>query len=191
MKLNLRHQTKREEFIKFILLLSVLVGYFAFLSWKYDLATGGIVSALTWSFFVLCTPIADAGFLIDLPVRLITGLRMVYSEIMVWCIAISLNLVSLRWAADSYELTALTSLLHKILITPWPYWSIILLCATGTFVSIRFGDEMIDVVSHKDRTLHHKHGFKHRLIVMAAFFLLVVWGYYHLLERLSVTPPAS
>jgi len=89
----LKHQTKREELVKFLLLLGVLIGYFAYLSWQYDLATGGIVSVLTWSFFVLCTPIADAGFLIDFPVRIITGLRMVFTEMIVWGIAITINIL--------------------------------------------------------------------------------------------------
>jgi len=189
MKSLLKHQTRREELFKFILLLAVFVVYFLYLSWEYDLATGGLVSALTWSFFVLCTPIADAGFLIDFPVRLITGLRMFVTELFVWAIAIALNLAALNFVPDVYDKSFLTSLFHKILITPWPYWSIIFLCAAGTFLSIRFGDEMLDVMSHKERAFHHKHGFKHKLIVMAALVLVVVWAYYHLIEALGVALP--
>ena len=62
----LEHRPKREGLFKFLLLLAVLAGYFGYLSWEYDLKTGGVVAALTWSFFVLCTPIADAGFLLDM-----------------------------------------------------------------------------------------------------------------------------
>ncbi len=191
MKSFLKHQTKREELIKFLMLLGVFVLYFGYLSWQYDIATGGIISALTWSFFVLCTPVADAGFLIDFPVRLITGLRMFITEMIVWGIAITLNIVTLSISPESYEVTFLTSLLHKIIITPWPYWSIIFLCATGTFLSIRFGDEMLDVVSHKDREYHHKHGFKHKMVAMVALFIVIFFAYYHLLETLGINIPVE
>lgn len=190
MKTLLHHQTKREELIKFLLLLAVLVGYFGYLSWKYDVATGGIVSVLTWSFFVLCTPIADAGFLLDFPVRLITGLRMVIMEIAVWGIAITANILTLWLAPEAYDTTFLTALFREILLTPWPNWSIIVLCGVGTFLSIRFGDEMMDVMSHKSRDLHHKHGFKFRLVAMAALIGLIVVAYYFLLEGLNINVDA-
>ncbi len=57
---------KRQVLYKFLLLCILLVSYFFYLTIQYDVITGGIASALTWSFFVLCTPIADAGFLLDL-----------------------------------------------------------------------------------------------------------------------------
>lgn len=186
MKKLIKHQTKREELIKFLLLLAVMVGYFGYLSWKYDFATGGIVSLLTWSFFVLCTPIADAGFLLDLPVRVITGIRMFFTEIIVWGLAFFINLVCLNVSPESYSTTFLTSLLQKILVTPWPYWSVIILCGAGTFLSVRFGDEMMDVISHKDREIHHAHGFKHRLIAMAALITLIIIAYYYLLSSLGI-----
>lgn len=182
----LNHPPKREGLIKFLLLLCVLLGYTGYLSWEYGFATGGLVAALTWSFFVLYTPVADAGFLLDFPVRLITGLRMFFCELIVWTIAISLNLSALYFSPQSYENTFLTSLLHKILTTPWPYWSIIILCACGTFLSIKFGDEMMDVIAHKDRKYHHKHGFKHQLIALAALALLIIWAYYHLIAMLGI-----
>jgi len=191
MKDILKHQTKREEVIKFLLLLSVLIGYFIYLSWKHDLATGGIVAALSWSFFVLCTPVADAGFLLDFPVRLITGVRMFITEIAVWGIAIVLNIVCVIVTPDSYNTTFLTSLFYKILTTPWPYWSIVILCALGTFLSVKFGDEMMDMISHKECTHYHKHGFKYRLVAMAALLLLIVIAYYFLLENLGVHLPVE
>ncbi|MEP3244690.1 MAG: hypothetical protein ABJN40_11070 [Sneathiella sp.] len=189
MRKFLFHQTKREELIKFLLLLSVVLAYFGYLSWEYDLATGGVVSALTWSFFVLCTPIADAGFLLDFPVRLITGIRMFVTEILVWGLAVVINIICLLTAPDAYSTTFLTSLFHKILTTPWPYWSIIALCSAGTFLSIRFGDEMMDVVSHKERDLHHKHGFTYRLVALGALIALIVVAYYFLLDSLGVQLP--
>ena len=189
MKDLLKHETHREGLYKFLLLLTLLVGYFLYLSWQYDLATGGIVSVLTWSFFVLCTPVADAGFLIDFPVRLITGLRMFVTELIVWGFAILVNVFAINFIPEAYGNSFLTSLFFKILTTPWPYWSIVFLCVIGTFLSIRFGDEMMDVMSHKNRDYHHKHGFKHKLVATAALVLVIVWAYYHLIESLGVEIP--
>jgi hypothetical protein len=67
---------KKQVLYKFLLLCILLVSYFSYLSFQYDVMTGGIASALTWIFFVLCTPIADAGILLDFPLRLIFGIRM-------------------------------------------------------------------------------------------------------------------
>lgn len=185
----LKHKTKREGFIKFLLLLCVLLTYFGYLSWEYGLATGGLLAALTWSFFVLCTPVADAGFLLDFPVRLITGLRMFICEMIVWGIAIFINATALYLSPESYQSTFLTSLFYKILTTPWPYWSIIILSCFGTFLSVRFGDEMLDVISHKDRNYHHKHSFKYKLIGIAALLLIIIGAYYHLIALLGVEVP--
>jgi len=167
------HVTKKQVVIKFSLLLLILLGYFGYLSWKFDFATGGTVALLTWSFFVLCTPVADAGFLLDFPLRILLGIRMFTSEIFVWVIAIVINALALFFARDVYQTTFLTSMFEKILVTPWPYWSIILLSGIGTFLSIRFGDELMDVMSHKERAYHHKHGFTYSLILYSGVFVLI------------------
>lgn len=176
----------RQVVIKFILLCLLLVGYFAYLSVKYDVMTGGVAALLTWSFFVLCTPVADAGFLLDFPLRLLFGIRMVISEMAVWSIAITLNIVSLAYFPKYYNTTELTKVFHAILTTPYPYWSVILLSAIGTFLSIRFGDELMDVLHHSDRIFFHKHGYKHELIIMVAVFVFIVIGYYELISSLEI-----
>lgn len=186
MKFRLKHQTHLETLFKFGFLLCTLLGYFAYLSWKFDIATGGLVAALTWSFFVLCTPVADAGFLLDFPIRLLFGLRMITVEIGVWVIAVTVNITTLFYNPAIYEKTFLTSLFHKILTHPWPYWGIILLCAAGTFLSIYFGDEMLDVVSHKERTKSHRHGFKYKIILMSVIFVMIFVAYKHLLSELGI-----
>lgn len=172
-------------FIKFVLLSGILIGYFGYLSYKYGIATGGISALLTWSFFVLCTPVADAGFLLDFPLRLFFGIRMVVSEIAVWIIALVLNAVTLVFAPHYYTTTILTELLHKIFMTPLPYWGVIVLSGLGTFLSIRFGDELMDVIHHRDRSYFHSHHFKHELILFA-FFLLVLFGYYELIASVGI-----
>ena len=176
---------KKQLFHKFFLLCVLLAGYFSYLSFQYGILTGGIASALTWSFFVLCTPIADAGFLLDFPLRLLFGIRMLVSELVVWAVAITVNIVTLLYFADYYETTKLTILLHAILTNPCPYWSVILLSGTGTFLSIRFADEIMDVIHHGDREFFHRHGFKHEIIIIV-FFVLILVGYYELIASLGI-----
>lgn len=171
--------------IKFLLLCLLMVCYFAYLSYKYDLLTGGVASLLTWSFFVLCTPIADAGFLLDFPLRLLFGIRMVISELVVWAITIGLNIAVLTQAAHYYQTTTLTRIFEQILNHPYPYWAVIILSAMGTFLSIRFGDELMDVMHHRDRHLFHRHHLKHELL-LGVFFIMVLGGYYELIASLNI-----
>jgi len=165
-----------------------MFGYFAYLSYEYDLLTGGIAALLTWSFFVLCTPIADAGFLLDFPLRLLFGIRMIWSEVAVWLIAILINSLSLSFASAYYQTTIVTKLLHQIIVSPYPYWSIIVLSGFGTFLSIRFGDELMDVIHHRDRDFFHSYHLKHELILFV-FFLMVIFGYYELMSSLGISLP--
>ncbi len=181
------HKTKYQVLIKFIALLVIFVGYFIYLGSKFDPITGSSLFLLTWSFFVLCTPIADAGFLIDFPMRLIFGIRMLTSEIFVWITAITINILTLTIAPDNYDKIFLTTLLKKIITTPYPYWAIIILSATGGLLSIRFGDELMDVATHKERTLHHKHSFKQEILMFIGIFTLIFFGYHHLLESLKIS----
>ncbi|PIR01443.1 MAG: hypothetical protein COV66_01395 [Nitrospinae bacterium CG11_big_fil_rev_8_21_14_0_20_45_15] len=176
---------KQQVVYKFILLCALLLGYFSYLSYQYNFVTGGIASALTWTFFVLCTPIADAGFLIDFPLRLLFGVRMLISEMVVWALAISINTISLLYFAEYYQTTVLTQLLHTILTVPFPYWGVILLSVAGTFLSIQFADELMDVLHHRDREFFHKHSFKHEIIIIV-FFIFIIYGYYKLIASLGI-----
>jgi hypothetical protein len=163
---------------------ALLVGYFGYLSYEYNLATGGIAAVLTWSFFVLCTPVADAGFLLDFPLRLIFGIRMIMSEFAVWAVAICVNIAVLTYGPSYYETTVLTQVFHSILTQPLPYWGVIILSGLGTFLSIRFGDELMDVIHHRDRDFFHSHHFKHEVILFV-FFLFVIFGYYQLMASVG------
>ena len=181
---------RNQVLIKFLLLVALLVGYFAYLSYEYGLLTGGVAAALTWSFFVLCTPIADAGFLLDFPLRLLFGIRMFLSEIVVWVIAIGINVGALLLTPHYYQTTYLTRLLHEILTQPYPYWGIVILSGVGTFLSVQIGDELLDVIHHHDRKFFHSHAFKHEL-VMIAFFLFAIFSYYQLMASLGLEIPVE
>ena len=177
---------KHQVILKFTALLFILVGYFAYLTYQYDFLTGGVAALITWSFFVLCTPVADAGFLLDFPIRVLFGVRMVLSEIFVWAVALSLNTLAMVYFRDYYQTTLITRLMESIITTPFPYWFIVLLSAIGTFLSIRFGDELMDVLHHKDREFFYSHHFKHE-IVLFVFFLFVLFSYYELIASLGIS----
>ena len=177
---------RQQVLVKFLLLCFILFSYFIYLTYQYDLLTGGIAALITWSFFVLCTPIADAGFLLDFPLRLIFGIRMIVSEIVVWIIAISINVLSLIYFREFYDTTFITQIMKVILTTPYPYWIVIFLSAIGTFLSIRFGDELMDVLHHKDRYFYLRHHFKHEILLFI-FFLVVIFGYYEIISNLGIT----
>ncbi len=178
---NFKFKKHKKAFAKFILLLAILIAYFAYLSWKYDFATGGVVAAITWSFFVLCTPIADAGFLLDFPLRLLFKIKMIFTEITVWILAFTINIFTLNFRPEYYETTILTNIFHKILTNPIPYWSIILLCGAGTFLSVYFGDEILDSVQRK-KSKHRKY----HMIISIILFIFILFAYYSLIKKLEI-----
>ncbi len=186
---NIKHKTHFETFFKFLSLVAIVLAYFGYMSWKYDASTGLMVTVLTWSFFVLCTPVADGGFILAFPVRLLFSFKMAYTQIILWFVAIGINIFVFLYSPDSYNLTFLTGLLKTIISEPYPYWSILIISAFGTFLSIFFGDEMMDVASHKDRTKHHDHGLKYRSVLAFGLALLTIFAYYHLLSSLNISIP--
>ncbi|MDG6777899.1 hypothetical protein QCB44_04160 [Thiomicrorhabdus sp. zzn3] len=189
-KFHIKHETHKETLLKFIALALILVAYFLYVSWKYGSSAGLAVTLLTWSFFVLCTPIADGGFILAFPIRLLFNIKMSITQVVLWFVAVGLNAFMLITTPDSYDLTFLTRLLKHILTSPYPYWSILILSALGTLLSIYFGDEMMDVTSHKDRIQHHRHGLKYRTILIAGLGVLTVVAYYYLLSGLGISLPA-
>ncbi len=184
-----KHPTKRKVFVKFIAVVLVFAGYFLFVAGRLGFENGFYVTTLTWSFFVLSTPIADAGFLVDFPLRLLLGVRMIVSESIVWLMAITANVLALGFKPELYSSTDLLEVFKKILETPWPYWSIIALSAVGTFMSVIFGDELIDKVQHKDRKIYKKHKFKYRVVVMVFIIVAAIVLYDVLLKQLGYNLP--
>ena len=189
-RFNIRHHTHIETGVKFVLLLCVFLAYLLYLNSKYDFETRIYLAALNWAFFVLCTPIADAGFLLDFPIRVLFKVRMLVTEIFVWGLALGLSISGVVFYPDIFSQTLLTAVFYKILVTPWPFWGLILLCGFGTFLSIYFGDEMLDVITHKDRHAYHRHGKWFRLIAFATIIFMVLIAYEFLLTDLGLTLPS-
>lgn len=183
----MKHETKKHVLLRFFLVFLTFAAYFLFVCFRYGLSKGYLIAFLSWSFFVLCTPIADAGFLIDFPLRLILKFRMLHSEIGVWVVAISLNIFSLTFIPDIYTHTFLLNLFKEILTNVFPYWGIIILAAIGTFFSVYFGDELIDVAKHSERKNFKKHGIKHKVAITLFIVAFTLTIYYYMINRLGIT----
>lgn len=168
-----KHETKRHVLIKFLILLCIILSYTGYLSYEYGFATGGLLAVITWSFFVLGTPIADAGMLLDFPIRILFNLRMWVTEMLVWMIAISLNVYAIFSNPGIYAKSVLGQIFYSILTQPIPYWSIIILSFIGTFLSVHFADELMDYVKHTDMKKSLQHRLVFEGVVMVTIFLII------------------
>jgi hypothetical protein len=186
---NLKHETKKHILRKFILIFLVVIIYFLITSLKLGFKEGISITLLSWAFFVFCTPIADAGFLLDFPIRLITKLRMLYSEIIVWIVAIIITSIYFFTKPQVFDHTILLSLFKHILIQPYPLWIIIILSGLGTFLSITFADELMDVKFHKHRKKYHKHIHKYNYILFIFIIVLIITIYYFFIKHLGINIP--
>lgn len=184
---SIRKTFDEHPLAKFIFAAILIIGYFLFATKSYGIKDGLLISTLTWSFFVLCTPVADAGILFDLPMRLITGIRMIYSEVIVWVIAICLNIFMSINNPAIYDKTLLLSLFKHILDMPFPYWIIILLSAIGTFLSIYLADEVVDTDKVKGK--YKNFLVKYRVLVFIFIIMLIILLYDFLLNKLRLGIP--
>jgi hypothetical protein len=141
-----------------------------------------VLGVITWSAFVLATPIADAGRILDLPIRVFIGVRMVVSEATVWIVTISLNIFLLSTQSNLYDKTAITHTFKQILLNPWPDWIIIAISAIGTFLSVYFGDELLDTIFHKDREKHIRHKKWYRALMALIFIIIFYMAYKYFLS---------
>ncbi len=178
----------KHPLFKFIIVFFLFAIYFFFATKKYGLEGGLLTGVATWSFFVFCTPVADAGALLDFPVRFLTGMRMVYSEMMVWVIATLLNIYLFVYDKAVYQNNLLLKILEQIIEHPFPYAIIVLLSAGGTFFSVLFGDEILDVISGEKEAHTHrkKHHNKFKIIVTITILVSIIILYYILINQLGI-----
>ncbi len=180
------HETKRNTLYKFFFLTLIVVAYFVFMSFKFGTADGFYVTVMTWSFFIFCTPIADAGFMLAFPVRLLLGVRMMYTQLFAFVIAFLLNAYAYFYSPLIYSKTTILNLFHHILSKPFPFWGIILLSIIGTLLSIYFGDELIDVSKHSQRKKYKKHASKFKFIIIVFLVAATIILYDFLLKKLGI-----
>ena len=182
-------ETKKHSLFRFLLLILVLAGYYLYASQKFGAKGGAAITILTWSFFVLSTPIADAGFVLAFPIRLVFGVRMVKTQIIAYFFAIAANIIALAYFPYIYGKTLILALSKQIITKPFPYWGIIIISALGTFFSIYFGDELMDISTKKDAKKYHKHFNKYRIIVFLFIVFFTIILYKFLISSLNIAVP--
>ncbi len=180
------HPTKKHSLLRFIGLIIVISSYFVFVSIKMGAENGIWVTILTWTFFVFCTPIADAGFILAFPIRLLTGFRMMYTQLLAFVLAFFINIYTFFFAPAIYNKTIILKLFHQILSQAFPFWGIIILSLIGTLFSIYFSDELIDVSSHEERKKYHKHLNTYQSIIFIFIIAITIILYNFLLKQLGV-----
>ena len=182
-------ETKRHSLLRYIILLLFIVGYFIYESGKLGAGGGFLVTILTWSFFVFCTPVADAGFILAFPIRLLVGVRMVYTQIVSYIIALIIVILTLIYQSAIYNTNLILKLFYTILLNPNPYWLIMILSLIGTLFSIYFGDELIDVSRYKERQKYHRHLNKYKIVATIFIIVLTIDLYSFLLNKIGVHIP--
>lgn len=163
-----------------------MISYFLFATWHFGLQDGFLVMLLTWSFFVLATPIPDAGIILDLPIRYLFGIKMIFTEIIVWLFAISLNIMSIIFYENIYEKTFVLKLFKLIILHPLPYFLIISFSALGTFFTLYVSDEVYNILSYKKskKFINHKHSIKFFTLCSVIIFVFVLYDL--LLKELGI-----
>ena len=187
--LKVEHETHVHLLSRFLLALALFTAYFFYVVWKFDVGEGSLVALLTWAFFVLSTPIADAGLLLALPARVILGVKMIKTQALAYVLAVAL----VAWAYFNtpavFEATILLRAFRFILEHPWPYWALFLISAVGTFSSIYLADEMYDVLSHSKRKAYRRHGWKVEAVITLGLVAVAFLFYNMILEELGVRVP--
>lgn len=179
------HKKQKNSLIRFLLILLILVAYAGFTIYEYGVSQGLGVTGLTWAFFVFATPIADAGFLLAFPIRLLSGVRMLHTQIGVWLFGALLVGYYLSTNPDIFMTTGILELFHTILTTPWPLWLILILSFVGTLVSIIFDDDVVDVVGAKNKKRRFGRA-QHTLYLTVAIFAVTVIAYIFLLRTTHI-----
>lgn len=171
------------KLFKFSCLLIIVVGYFLYLKQSYGFETSGIIIAVTWSFFVLCTPVADAGILIDFPMRLLFKFKMIYTEIFVWVTALFIAIYFITSLPQIFDTTYILQMYKKILLTPFPYWSVIIICSIGTFLTIFFADEMYEYIFNRKNI--NKNELK-KIFYIVVFYAIIIILYIKIITWLNI-----
>ncbi|HHD92062.1 MAG TPA: hypothetical protein ENL06_00325 [Candidatus Portnoybacteria bacterium] len=182
-------ETKKHSLIRYILLFFFVITYFIYTIYKFGFSNGLLVSSLTWSFFIFCTPIADAGFILAFPVRVLIGVRMIYTQIASFVLAAIITLIAITVRPIAFHKTLILELYHQILFHPIPYWIIIILSLIGTFFSIYFGDELMDVDHYQERKLYHRHINKYKILISFFIFVSVILFYKFLIDKIGLAIP--
>lgn len=180
---------KEKSILKFVIILVIIGMYWEYVSFHYGAKDGALITLLSWSFFVFCTPVPDAGFLVDFPVRVLTKVKMLYSETIVWTFAFCVNVFVYMNYASIYSKTVILKLFKHIFSKPVPYWTLIILSAMGTFLSVRLGDQVWSVLRSDKKISELEHGRKYHFILFLFVIILIIALYDFLIYEIGISVP--
>ena len=111
---------------------------------------------------------------------------MIFTEIIVWLFAISLNIMSIIFYENIYEKTFVLKLFKLIILHPLPYFLIISFSALGTFFTLYVSDEVYNILSYKKskKFINHKHSIKFFTLCSVIIFVFVLYDL--LLKELGI-----
>jgi hypothetical protein len=134
---------------------------------------------LTWSLFILCIPANHGKIIIGLPARFLFGKPCAHTQVITVSLATLINLFTYLIIPAAYFSTILTHLLLRIISNPWPYWSIILVCALGTLYK-----SLIGIKNFNTKKLVH---YPIRTFIMiSGIFMFLYFSYKELVILLNV-----
>ena len=93
--------------VKFGIVSGVIGLYLLYVIWKHGIKHGIILTFLIWSFFVYCTPIADAGILVSLPIKFVLNVKMQITQLFVYLVAGIIIFLSYFFEKDVFHFTYL------------------------------------------------------------------------------------
>jgi hypothetical protein len=171
-----RSRRKRElhehHIERFLFVIVLILAYLALTIHKHGIEEGIGITALTWAFFVVLTPVPSAGLIFEVPIRFLTNHKLVTGQFLVWGLAAAIVLPTALLSPHIFQSTSLLAVFYHILMNPMPYWSLLFTCALGTFLCAFIVDEMMDEV---DDELHH-HQRKHTPLFYLMLFAAVLAG---------------
>ena len=177
----LRHTVSFFRQVAYVLsvVVSLAISLFAlYIVLLFGLHRGLHIAALLWSFFVLCVPYGSSGILLS-PFRRATRLRLQYADIVLWAIAVGLNVYTYFFARQIYLKSISTHLLYQIISNPWPYWLIMAICIFGMIYRLFIAPDAMK----RSMVLHYLlNGF----LVAAGFATLGLLTYQELIIIMNV-----
>ncbi len=88
---------------------------------------GAYLTILAWTFCILCLPTHKGALIFDTPTRFFRQPLAKYAPLMIWCIAVLINVVTIKLTPSLYYCTSITHLLLLMLTTPQPYYRLIII----------------------------------------------------------------
>ncbi len=185
-KKKVRRKKHKPQAGKFLIAAALILCYLLLTVDKHGVEQGVLITALTWAFFVFLNPAPTAGLVFELPIRLLTRHRLLVAQYMVWGVGAAIVLPALLLSPDLFHTTTPLAIFYHVLTNPVPYWSLLLLCGLGTFLSVYLVDKVVDEVENELNHHHRKHMPVLYLIVLALALIGIVLAYNAMISELQL-----